>query len=120
MRSNTGSAPAEHTRLRKLLKDVTLAIESAGHDHPLVKQLRHALSESVGAGYDPTFPWAPLSYEWWQRAGQRVGASVQQLRFAAHWASTGNAAAAARFAGLGGDHPKQAGHVALRGVAVCK
>src|SRR5262249_22574970 len=68
----------------------------------------------------PGFPWAPLTFEWWQRAGQRCGASTAQLRFAAFWAATGNGAAAARFAGLGGDHPKQAGSMALRRVAVGK
>ena len=60
---------------------------------------------------------AALTYVWWQRAGQRVGATTKQLRFAAHWLSTGNSAASARFAGMGAA-AKQAGHVALRSRAV--
>ena len=118
MKARPNNSPAEHARLRILLRDVTRAAELAGHDHQLVKQLRAAIAPvPTTAGYDPGFPWDPLSYEWWARAGQRVGATAKQLRFAAHWAATGNSAASARFAGHEG-RSKQAGHVALRSRAV--
>ena len=118
MKPRTNNMPAEHTRLRRLLQDVTQAVELAGPDHPLTRSLRQALQpRAADAGYDPGFPWQPLSYEWWARAGQRVGATTKQLRFAAHWVATGNSAASARFAGMG-TPAKQAGHVALRSRAV--
>jgi len=112
MKARPNNSPAEHARLRILLRDVTRAAQLAGPDHALVCELRQALQpRAADSGYDPGFPWQPLGYQWWQRAGQRVGATTKQLRFTAHWAATGVAASSARFAGM-------LGHVALRSRAV--
>ena len=120
---NSSLSSTSHTRLKDLLRDVVLAVEIAGPSSRLVRRLRTALeAPQPDADYDPTWPWAPLSAEWWKLAGNRVAASHEQVRFAAAWVSCGDATRAARFAGLaeGAGYYKQAGYRALRSVAVGK
>jgi len=112
-----------HARLKDLLRDVVLAVEIAGPSSRLVRRLRMALeAPEPDADYDPTWPWAPLTAEWWKLAGNRHAATHEQVRFAAAWVSCGDATRAARFAGLaeGAGYHKQAGYRALRSVAVDK
>jgi hypothetical protein len=114
------SHAAEHARLIDLLGDLVTAAEIAGPSSRLVRRLRAVLeSPEPNADYDPEWPWAPLSPEWWKLAGNRVAASEGQMRFAAAWCACGDSARAARFAGMGTAH-KQNGHRALNSVAVTK
>src|SRR5262249_39151888 len=120
---NSALSSTSHARLKDLLRDVVLAVEIAGPRSRLVRRLRSALEQpEPDADYGPSWPWVPLSAEWWKLAGNRVAASHEQMRFAACWVACGDATRAARFAGLaeGAGYYKQAGYRALRSAAVDK
>ena len=62
MKVKTNNSPAEHARLRQLLRDVTRAVELAGPDHQLTRSLRQALRpRAADAGIQPG--WRAISKE---------------------------------------------------------
>jgi hypothetical protein len=95
----------KHAKLVALVKELGIALEILGRDHPLVRviadQLRPPAEGMAGYDPDPAGIWSHggLTEDFWVRNGQRVGASARQVRYAASRVAGGNRAASARFAG---------------------
>jgi hypothetical protein len=98
----------QHARLRGLLKDIETALAIAGRDHPVVKGIAELLEPAREmAHYDPTGLWQPLGEAWWRRAGEMLGASLKQVRYAAARLNGAKMTASARVAGYEGTSLKQ-------------
>jgi hypothetical protein len=88
----------ERARCKRLVRDLSIGVSLLGESHPTVRMLAAVLSPQR---QDPVaLIWAPLGFSWWQRAGEAIGASAQQIRFAAACEAGLGFADAARVSGM--------------------